>query len=135
MRQVADRALAMVTSPTRDWTAFATGFYAEDATVMPPNGPAVKGRDAIIAFLETYPPITEMKMVLQQVDGSGELAYDVETYTSMVTPPGRAATADTGKLVWVWQKQDDGAWRVLVEIWNSSRSAGTPSPEEAAQRH
>lgn len=134
MQQVADDALEILTSATPDWTAFVGGFYAEDATVMPPNGPAIKGRDAIKSFLEMFPPITEMKMARQQIDGSGTLAYDVERYTSLVTPPGLTAIADTGKLVWVWKKQTDGSWRVLVEIWNSDLPAGTLSPEAAAQQ-
>jgi ketosteroid isomerase-like protein len=134
MQQVVDNALEIMTSATPDWTAFVTGFYAEDVTVMPPNGPVIKGRDAIVAFLESFPPITEMKMERQQIDGSGTLAYDIETYTSMATPPDLAAIADTGKLVWVWQKQADGSWRVLVEIWNSDLPAGTLSPEAVAQQ-
>ena len=134
MQQVADGALEILTSATPDWTAFATGLYAEDATVMPPNGPVIKGRDAIVSFLETFPPFDEMKMTRQHIDGSGTLAYEIERYTSQVTPPGLAAIADTGKLVWVWRKQTDGSWRVLVEIWNSDRPAGTLSPEAVAQQ-
>jgi uncharacterized protein (TIGR02246 family) len=126
MQQAADKAVATMTSPTRDWPAFAAALYTEDATVLPPNGPAVKGREAIVAFLETFPPIAEFKQTRQQIDGLGNLAYEIQTYTAMFAPPGEPQVADTGKVVWVWRKQADGSWKILVEMWNSDLPAAAP---------
>jgi ketosteroid isomerase-like protein len=93
---------------------------------MPPNAPIVRGRDGVIAFIATHPPTGEFAQVREQLDGSGNMAYEIQTYTWTYTPPGGSPMADTGKVVWVWQKQTDGSWKVLVEIWNSDLPAAAP---------
>ena len=36
---------------------------------------------------------------------------------------------DSGKYVVVWKKQDDGNWRLHVDIWNSDLPAPGQQPE------
>lgn len=133
MQQVADQAVAAMQSPTHDWAAFAATLYTEDATVLPPNGPPAKGREAIVGILNGFPPVVEFKQARQQIDGVGDLAYEIQTYTTTFAPPGLPQVSDTGKVVWVWKKQTDGSWKILVEMWNSDLPAAAPEPE-ASQR-
>ena len=69
----------------RDFATWAS-LFLDDAVVNPPNEPAVKGRAAIRAWLEKFPPITEFKLNNEKVEGprglgvrAGDLHYDDHT--------------------------------------------------------
>src|SRR4029453_14652266 len=71
----------------RDFATWAA-LFLDDAVINPPNEPAVKGRTAIRAWLEKFPPITEFKFNNEKVEGREDLAYVLGTYTMTITPPG-----------------------------------------------
>jgi SnoaL-like domain len=52
----------------RDFATWAS-LFLDDAVIYPPNEPAVKGRAAIRAWLEKFPPITEFKLNNEKVEG------------------------------------------------------------------
>ncbi len=54
--------------------------YTEDAVLMPPNGPAVQGRDDIQAFWESFPPVADLDLANVEIAGRGDLAYVRGTY-------------------------------------------------------
>jgi ketosteroid isomerase-like protein len=132
IKKTADQALAMLSAPTKDWAAFVKLFYTEDAITLPPNAPAVKGQEAIIAFVQKlFPPVFDYNQELLEIEGFANLAYDLETWSMTTAPPGGQAFTDTGKLIWIWRKQADGSWKVWREMWSSdlpvSGSAATPT--------
>jgi uncharacterized protein (TIGR02246 family) len=103
----------------RDWTGLAA-MYAEDAILCPPNQPAVKGRAAIKAWMEAFPPITEFKVTDVRVEGHGDVAYAHGVYELTMTPPGAPRPVkDTGKYLDVRKKQKDGRWLYSVDMFNS----------------
>jgi ketosteroid isomerase-like protein len=69
----------------RDFATWAS-LFLDDAVVNPPNEPVVKGRAAIRAWLEKFPPITEFKLNNEKVEGREDLAYVLGTYTMTITP-------------------------------------------------
>lgn len=87
-RVVVDDAVAALAA--RDFTAFAN-TYAEDAAYLPPNGPGLKGRDAMMNFLNSFPPYSDFKAGATTIDGSGNVAYVQGTYSMMITLPGASA--------------------------------------------
>ena len=94
--------------------------YTEDAVLLPPNAPMVRGRAAIQKFFEGFPKITEFKQSADEIEGQGELAYPWGTYETAMTPPGaKAPLKDRGKVLGVWRKQADGSWLASRVIWNS----------------
>ncbi len=94
--------------------------YTDDAVVIPPNEPSVKGRAAIRAWLESFPPITEHSVNNVKVEGRDDLAYVVGTYAMTVEPPGAPGPVkDTGKYVEIRRRQPDGKWLMAVDIFNS----------------
>jgi len=110
----------------KDWATMA-GLYLDDAVVDPPNEPAVKGRAAIQAWLEKFPPITEFKAGNVKVEGRGDLAYALGTYTMTLVPPGAPGpVVDSGKYVEILRKQPDGQWLVAVDIFNSDLPVAPP---------
>ena len=103
--------------------------YADDAVTMPPNAAAVSGRPAILAFLKSFPPFTDFKVDMKTIEGLGDLAYVYGTYSMMVTPPGATApTKDEGKYVEIWRRQKDGAWKVILDSFNSDLPLSAPPP-------
>ncbi len=109
---------------TRDFATWAA-LFLDDAVVNPPNEPAVKGRAAIRAWLEKFPPITEFKLSNEKVEGREDLAYVLGTYIMTITPPGAPGPVkDSGKFVTVVCRQPDGRWLCAVDMFSSD----LPSP-------
>ena len=110
----------------KDWTTVA-GLYLDDAVFNPPNEPAAKGRAAIKAWLEKFPPLTHFKLSNVKVDGRGDLAYVLGTYAMTTAPPGAPAPVqDSGKYVEALRRQPDGKWLIAVDIFNSDLPSAPP---------
>src|SRR5262245_27089173 len=110
----------------KNWAAVGA-LYTDDAVVNPPHDQAVKGRAAIQAWLEKFPPITAFKASNVKVEVRNDLAYVLGTYTMTLAPPGASGPVnDTGKYVEIRRKQSDGSWRIAVDIFNSDLPASPP---------
>jgi uncharacterized protein (TIGR02246 family) len=118
---------AMNAALARDFATWAA-LFLDDAVVNPPNEPAVKGRAAIRAWLEKFPPITEFKLNNEKVEGREDLAYVLGTYTMTITPPGAPGPVkDSGKFVTVVRKQPDGRWLGAVDMFSSDLPPPPPN--------
>jgi len=95
-------------------------LYSDDAVLMPPHHPAVQGRAAIKAWLGGFPPVTQLDLRVDRIDGRGDLAYVRGSYT-MVLKPGDApeTVSDTGKYLEIRHRQPDGSWPLAVDMFNS----------------
>jgi uncharacterized protein (TIGR02246 family) len=102
-------------------------FYAEDASMLPVAEPIVTGREAIRAEwtkIFAIPGFANASRTVH-VDASGDLAYTRGTFQAQLTSPDGKPVTEVGKWVSVWRRQADGAWRVVVEIYNTD----APPPE------
>lgn len=107
----------------QDFAAWAE-IYADDAVLLPPNGPTVESRAAIREWLMMLPPTSDWKLEIAEIDGVGDLAYVRGGYSLMITPPGLdAPVADQGKFIQIWRKQAGGSWKAVREIFNSNLPA------------
>ena len=108
----------------KDSASFAT-FYADDATVMLPNEPPIKGMDAIKAVLTPMmqDPNFSLSFTTDKVEVSGILAYTQGAVTLKTTARDGKQFADTGKYLTVWKKQADGSWKAIEDIFNSDLPA------------
>jgi uncharacterized protein (TIGR02246 family) len=103
----------------KDWATVA-GLYLDDAVIYPPNEPAVKGRAAIQAWMEKFPPVTEFNLTNVKVEGRDDLAYVLGTFTMTLAPPGAPGPVkDSGKYVEIRRRQADGRWLIAADIFNS----------------
>ena len=102
-----------------DWAKVAS-LYTTDAVLNPPHHPAVKGRKAIRAWLQKFPPITAFQVRDVKMDGRGGLAYVLGKYTMTLVPPGAPGPVkDSGKYLDIRRKQPNGRWLLQVDIFNS----------------
>ena len=111
-------------SSVRDSASFVT-FYADDATVMLPNEPAIHGMDAIKAVFTPMmqDPSFSFSFSTDKVEVSGVLAYTQGALTLQTTGRDGKPIRDTGKYLTVWKKQSDGSWKVIEDIFNSDLPA------------
>ena len=97
-----------------NWTAWAAQ-WSDDAVIQPPNAPAVKGRAALLAWGQAFPPVEALAFSNVQVSGEGNQAYGTCAYamTTKGSPP------DTGKQLVVFRRSPGGKWEVVAGSFNS----------------
>jgi uncharacterized protein (TIGR02246 family) len=108
------------------WTAgnaeTLASFYTADAIVMDPNKPASVGKDAMRASCEKYFDqfSDENSGVVEDVRVSGDLAVVRGTQETKSTPKaGGPSIQDKSKWINVLQRQKDGSWKIIWDIYNS----------------
>ena len=82
---------------------------------------------AIQKWMASFPPMSDFKLDIVEMDGRGDLAYIRGNYSLKMTPPGAASTADRGKFIEIWRKQPDGSWKIKCDIFNSDLPAAMPT--------
>ncbi len=104
-------------------------YIADDAMMLPAGGEAVIGRDAIQKYLEPKFRADGFSMRWEPVDAyaSGDLGYTYGVSKSTRMGPDGKLVSSYGKYVTIWRKQRGGAWKVSVDIGNSSPA---PKPKE-----
>jgi len=95
-------------------------LYTESAAVLPPDGARVDGREAIVHFWQGAIDAGLKDLDLQTVEvlDGGDLAVEVGKVSLSTTGSVGKAVPVAGKYVVVWQRGDDGAWRLHRDIWN-----------------
>lgn len=97
-------------------------LYTRDAIAMGPNDPALVGREAIQASSKKYfdEVNEENHSLVEDIRVSGDLAVARGTQTTKTSPKaGGDSVEDKAKWIAVFQRQPDGAWKVLWEIYNT----------------
>ena len=96
-------------------------LYTDDARLMPPNGPAAQGSDAVRAdFGELIAAGLQGELKTIETRVAGDIGYRVGTYT-LSAPDG--SQADKGKYIEVW-RMVDGEWKISNDTWNSDLPTG-----------
>lgn len=110
-------------------TTFAN--YTQDAMSMPNNGPMLKGKTAIreyyMQMMATGMKFSNVSFTTTDVQVSGDFAYEVGTYAMTMQMPQMGEMSEEGKYLTVYEKAQDGTWKIKVETWNSSKQP--PMPE------
>lgn len=99
-------------------------LYTDQARLLPPNFEMMKGRQAIQAFWQGAMDMGCKEVVLETVELEGHkgLACEIGKYTLTLQPPGVETVTDRGKYLVVW-KQEEGTWKLDIDIWNTSLHA------------
>ena len=105
-----------------DAAGLASSFYAADAVRMDPNQLSSAGTAAIRASLEkSYAQTTEnIRNVIDDVRVTGGFAVAKGTFEGTTTPKaGGTAAPVKGKFVTLYERQADGSWKGVWDIYNS----------------
>lgn len=107
-------------------------YYADDATEMPPNEAAIKGKENIKAWMEKSAQsgvkITVAKFTSIEINAAGDIGYEIGDYDMTLEVPVMGEVKDNGKYIAIFKKQQDGSWKVHAETWNSSMPLPAPEP-------
>jgi uncharacterized protein (TIGR02246 family) len=102
--------------------ADAVALYTDDATMVPPDGELIKGKQAIEELYKKFFQMGMKEIVLTtiEVGGSGGTVYEIGKTRVRIQPEGQAAILDSTKYLVIWNRQTDGTWKVHADIWNLS---------------
>ena len=98
--------------------------YAEDGSLLAPNLPPQKGRDAVRAFwggfLDAY--TVRFEVASDTIEGRGDLAYNQGHYRFTAVPKAKGVPgiADEGKFLEILKKQRDGSWKYVLDMYSSN---------------
>lgn len=128
--QFRDWVEARYAQPFRDgetdrWAA----VFNENAVGMHHSLPALEGREAIRGFgrmVHENFVVEQFDLTVKEVRVSNTWALTRGSFVSRFVPAGAAAgngqaveaPATVGKFVLVWELQDDGEWRVILDMGN-----------------
>ncbi|WP_428028513.1 YybH family protein [Altererythrobacter sp.] len=116
-----------------DDLAGATGVYASDATFFNAGGAPADGSEAINAEFDGMFKDANSGISITRdkswVAGSGELAVTQSHYTFTFSGDDGNPMSVEGVNLTVWQKQDDGSWKIASDF---NGGTGPATPAEAA---
>jgi len=107
--------------------------YTDDAVRIPPNEPALIGKEAIRGnFQQSFDQFTEESdSVVENVKIGGDLAFVRGTWTDILTPKAGGESLNlNGSFVAINQKQPDGSWKTICEIWSNEQLIFPPQEKE-----
>ena len=95
-------------------------LHAEDAMLLPPDGPIEKGSDAVIAGFRELLEAGWKNMSLDSIEigSDGGLAYHVGRVESDVPTSQGSSKRVSGKYVDIYKLDEDGAWKIHLTIFN-----------------
>jgi len=99
-----------------DWKAWAA-TCVDDVILLPPGAGRVDGRVAAAKWLEGFPEMTSFEGVPSAIRGTGDVALTTGTASATFVVDGKPTP---GRFKWlaVFQKQADGTWKMLADMWN-----------------
>lgn len=104
-----------------DDAAAVASMFAADAIRLEPNQEAVRGTAGIEEALTRAVAMTsDLKLTNVEYGASGDLAYQIGTYSVTIEPDGAEAYADEGPFIVILKQGEDGSWKIQAQIFNSS---------------
>src|SRR4030095_4342252 len=119
---------------SREWSRSAAtdsiektlSYWADDAIVMSPGQPPIKGKKAIREMVESTSKIPGFKISWEPLSvaiaKSGDIAYLIEQNQITVNDSLCNPHSEFNKSVTIWRKETDGSWKNIVDMWNSAPS-------------
>ena len=98
-------------------------FYAEHALMLPPDGTQIEGREAILSFLKEFGPaghLTDYQSGGYEVASGGGIAYSFGSVEVTAKGADGENVVTRSSDVHIWVKQEDGSWKIALDIWNGS---------------
>lgn len=97
-------------------------YLASDAVELPAQADPITGRDSIHSHMKassgTY--VLQWEPKKAEVSKSGDLGYTWGTYSITSEDEKGQKKTSYGKYLNIWKKQNDGLWKVLIDIGNQS---------------
>jgi uncharacterized protein (TIGR02246 family) len=108
-------------------------LWTEDGTQMPPDAPAVIGKEQIREGMKPGFDYMNMELTILSIEDAkiyGDLGLTRCIYTLNMTPKAGGETINAmapGKALTLYERQSDGSWKIAFDCFNSSVA---PQPEQ-----
>jgi len=98
-------------------------YWSDDAVVLAPDQPPVKGKEALRQFVKGSESIPGFSITWKSSEVNfspdGKMAYMYgENVTTMNDSTGKKVFFP-GRGYTVWRKDADGNWKCVVDVWNN----------------
>ena len=116
---------------SREWSRLAAtdsiektlSYWADDAVVMSPGQPPIRGKNEIRAMIEGTSKIPGFKISWEPLNvslsKSGDMGYMIEQNQITVNDSLGIPLTEYNKSVTIWRKEADGSWKNIVDMWNA----------------
>lgn len=101
----------------------AAALYTEDAVLMPPGEPLVRGRKAIEEYWRAAVDsggVRDVSVETMDALSSGSLGYETGSFVLTANGPDGEAVIDKGRYIELLRREPDGRWLSTHGIWNAS---------------
>ena len=109
-------------------------FLAANGEIMPPNEATVSGGAAAREWVSQMMGMPDFSVSWKpgtvDVAASGDLGYTAGTYELHMQGPDGSPVDDHGKYLTVWNKDADGKWKVVRDMFNSDVPLPAPSASD-----
>ncbi len=128
LREADSRYTQLATAKDADGVS---GLYAVDATIYPPTSATVSGLDGVRQFAAEFTSVPGLTLSFRplviDVSRDGDMGYTINAVE--ITVPDEAGNPVTELIrdFHLWRKQEDGSWKVVVDIWNAEPATATAS--------
>lgn len=106
--------------------------FDDDAVALHNSLPGMTGKQAIAGFgnfVAANIRIEDMSVRLSEISINGNWAYTWGTYHNRLimrsTGQPMPGHAENGKVLFLWERQTDGTWKIQVDMGNGMRDAPT----------
>lgn len=108
-----------------------SGLYSVDATIYPPDGATVSGLDGVREFAAEFtsvPGLTvSFRPLVIEVSRDGDMGYTINAVEITIPDEAGNPVTELSRDFHLWRKQQDGSWKVVVDIWNMEPATATAS--------
>jgi ketosteroid isomerase-like protein len=113
-------------------------FYANDASLLPPNAPIAHGREQIHQFWSQL--VTNRGFLLRrhttkiEVAKGGGLGYELGTYELTLDDGSGKRVTSHGSFLTLWKQQGNGNWKIVGDTSNSDLPQAPARPPAASKK-
>ena len=104
-------------------------LFADDAIIMPPNDTTLFGKEEIKAWWEEYYEYFRIASTVEidrDITYAGDQAFERTTFSATIIPKSRGPRIqDEIRMLMVWRRGPDGAWKISHQMWNSIKPVGS----------
>ncbi len=104
-------------------------IYADDAVMMPPNDTTLFGKEEIAEWYKEYIQWFLLKSTTEtdpDLTVVGNQAFHRASVSIIVVPKKQGEPIkDEARVLMVWRREPDGAWKITHQIWNSMQAVGS----------
>lgn len=123
---------------TKDADKFAS-YYAQDATLLMPEAPAVNGRDNIEAAIKPMLADPNFSLTFQaskaEASKGGDFVYTIGRYsTTMSSPTDKKPVTHKGNYLTLYKKQADGNWKAVADMVSSDAPPRAERPQAKKEK-